>query len=76
MSVREVEQMTVERAKEIKDVFYKHLENIMRDLEECEDTHVIFNVGRHMGMMQDALNEELEKEVKTPGFGSVEIIDA
>ena len=52
--------MTVERSREIeRKVFYKHLENIMRDLEECEDTHVIFNVGRHMGMMQDALNKEL-----------------
>ena len=69
--------MTIERTREIeRKVFYKHLENIMRDLEECEDTHVIFNVGRHMGMMQDALNDELEKEVELPGFGNAEFIDA
>lgn len=56
--------MTIERAREIKDVFYKHFENIMRDLEECKDTDVIFNVGRHMGMMQYDLNNELDKEVE------------
>ena len=61
--------MTIERAREIeRKVFYKHFENIMRDLEECEDTNIIFNVGRHMGMMQDALNDELDKEVELPGF--------
>ena len=61
--------MTIERAREIeRKVFYKHLENIMRDLEECEDTNIIFNIGRHMGMMQDALNDELDKEVELPGF--------
>ena len=61
--------MTIERAREIeRKVFYKHFENIMRDLEECKDTDVIFNVGRHMGMMQDALNDELDKEVELPGF--------
>ena len=69
--------MTVERAREIeRKVFYKHFENIMRDLEECEDTNVIFNVGRHMGMMQDALNDELEKEVETPEFGNSVFVDA
>ena len=65
--------MTNERAREIeRKVFYKYLENIMRDL----DTDVIFNVGRHMGMMQDALNDELEKEVETPGFGDAIFVDA
>ncbi len=69
--------MTIERAREIeRKVFYKYLENIMRDLEECKDTDVIFNVGRHMGMMQDALNDELDKEVESPGFGKAEFIDA
>ena len=69
--------MTVERAREIeRKAFYKHFENIMRDLEECKDTDVIFNVGRHMGMMQDALNEELKKEVEAPGFGNSVFIDA
>ena len=69
--------MTVERAREIeRKVFYKHFENIMRDLEECEDTNIIFNVGRHMGMMQDSLNDELDKEVELPGFGNAEFIDA
>ena len=69
--------MTIERAREIeRKVFYKHFENIMRDLEECEDTNIIFNVGRHMGMMQDALNDELEKEVELPGFDNAEFIDA
>lgn len=69
--------MTIERAREIeRKVFYKHLENIMRDLEECKDTNIIFNVGRHMGMMQDALNDELKKEVELPGFGNAEFIDA
>ena len=67
--------MTIERAREIERmVFYKYLDNIMRDLEECEDTHVIFNVGRHMGMMQDALNDELDKEVELPGFGMNESV--
>lgn len=69
--------MTIERAREIERmVFYKYLDNIMRDLEECKDTHVIFNVGRHIGMMQDALNDELEKEVELPGFGDSEFVDA
>ena len=69
--------MTIERAREIeRKVFYKHFENIMRDLEECKDTDIIFNVGRHMGMMQDALNDELEKEVELPEFGNAEFIDA
>ena len=69
--------MTVERAREIeRKVFYKYLENIMRDLEECKDTDVILNIVSHMGMMHDALNEELDKEVELPGFGNAEFIDA
>ena len=69
--------MTIERAREIeRKVFYKHLKNIMQDLEECKDTNIIFNVGRRMGMMQDALNDELDKEVELPGFGNTEFIDA
>jgi len=65
--------MTIKRAREIERmVFYKYLDIIMRDLEECEDTHVIFNVGRHMGMMQDALNDELDKEVELMGVGNEE----
>lgn len=57
--------MKRERAKEIEMiVIYKHIDHIMNNLEECENTNVIFNVGRRLGMMQIDLQKELEKEIK------------
>lgn len=57
--------MTDKRAMEIERlVIYKYIEDIMIVLGECEDTHVIFNVGRILGKMQDTLNDELSKEVE------------
>lgn len=57
--------MTDKRAMEIERlVIYKYIEDIMIALEDCEDTHVIFNVGRILGKMQDTLNDELSKEVE------------
>lgn len=57
--------MTVERAREIeRTVIYRYLDDIMRDLEECENRHVAFNVGRHIGMMQIQLCSELDKEIE------------
>ena len=55
--------MTVERENEIeRTVFYRYMNNIMCDLEECENSHVTFNIGRHIGMMHFQLLDELDKE--------------
>ena len=57
--------MTNERAMEIERlVIYKYIEDIMITLEDCKDTHVIFNVGRILGKMQDTLTDELSKEIE------------
>ena len=57
--------MTQARASSIEiKVIYKHLDDIMRELENCTDSHVVFSVGRHLGMMQCDLREELEKKLQ------------
>jgi len=56
--------MTQQRANEIeRAVFYKYLETLERDLDRA-DTNVVFEVGRTLGYMQKALQDELSKEVK------------
>ena len=57
--------MTEHRAEEIeRKVFYRHIESIMRTLEECENTHIIFQIGMEMGYLHKSLSEELSKEVE------------
>lgn len=57
--------MTQERANDIERiVIYKHIDNIMRDLEDCDNSNVVFNVGRRLGMLQYDLQQELKKELK------------
>ena len=57
--------MTECRAEEItRKVFYRHIESIMRTLEPCEDTHIIFQMGIEMGYLYRSLSEELSKEVE------------
>lgn len=57
--------MTEERKKEIeRKVFYRHIDPIMRTLEECEDTHIIFQIGMDLGYLHRSLMEELDKEVE------------
>lgn len=56
--------MTQQRANEIeRAVFNKYLDAIERDLERT-DTNVVFEVGRSLGYMQKALQDELSKEVE------------
>lgn len=56
--------MTEQRKSEIeRKVFYRHIESIMRTLEQCDDTHLIFQVGMEMGYLHRSLSEELNKEV-------------
>lgn len=55
--------MTQQRADEIeKAVFDKYLDDIERDLDGA-DTNVVFEVGRTLGYMQKALQDELSKEL-------------
>ena len=57
--------MTKQRKDEIeRKVFYRHLESMMLTLEQCEDTHIIFQIGREMGYLHRSLVEELNKEVE------------
>lgn len=57
--------MTEQRKDEIeRKVFYRHIDNIMRMLEQCEDTHIIFQMGMEMGYLHRSLSEELSKEIK------------
>lgn len=57
--------MTEQRKSEIeRKVFYRHIESIMRTLERCEDTHIIFQMGMEMRYLHRSLSEELDKEVK------------
>ena len=57
--------MTEQRKDEIiRKVFYRHIENIMRDLEKCEDTNIVFQVGMDMGMLYRDLEDELSIEVR------------
>ena len=57
--------MTEQRKGEIeRKVFYRHIESIMRTLEQCEDTHVIFQLGMDMGYLHRDLVDELTKEVE------------
>lgn len=57
--------MTEERAYEIERlVIYKHIDNIMHELEKCEDSNVVFNVGRSIGMMQFDLKKALKEEIE------------
>ena len=56
--------MTRQRKDEIeRKVFYRHIESIMRTLEQCEDTHIVFNIGMDIGYLHRSLSEELDKEV-------------
>lgn len=56
--------MTQQRAKEIeRTVFNKYLDTLERDLDGA-DTNVVFEVGRTLGYMQKALQDELSKEIK------------
>ena len=56
--------MTEQRKGEIeRKVFYRHIESIMRTLELCEDTHIIFRIGMEMGYLRRSLSEELSKEI-------------
>lgn len=57
--------MTEQRKDEIeRKVFYRHIDSIMRALERCEDTHIIFRMGMEMGYMYRSLSEELSKEIE------------
>ena len=57
--------MTGQRKDEIiRKVFYRHIESINRMLEQCEDTHIIFQMGMEMGYLHRSLSEELSKEIK------------
>lgn len=57
--------MTNQRKDEIeRKVFYRHVESIMRTLEWCGDTHIIFQMGIEMGYLHRSLSEELSKEVE------------
>lgn len=56
--------MTQQRASEIERVvFFKYLDALERDLDGA-DTNVVFEVGRTLGYMQKALQDELSKEVE------------
>jgi len=56
--------MTQQRANEIESaVFYKYLDAVERSLDQA-DTNVVFEVGRTLGYMQKALQDELSKEVE------------
>lgn len=56
--------MTGQRKDEIeRKVFYRHIESIMRTLEQCEDTNIVFQMGMEMGYLHRSLSEELSKEV-------------
>lgn len=58
--------MTKQRKDEIeRKVFYRHIESIMRSLEQCEDTHIIFLMGMEMGYLHRSLIDELNKEVES-----------
>ena len=57
--------MTEQRKDEIeRKVFYRHIESIMRTLERCEDTHIVFQMGMEMGYLHSSLSEELSKEIE------------
>lgn len=57
--------MTEQRKDEIeRKAFYRHVESIMRILERCEDTHLVFQMGMEMGYLHRSLAEELSKEIK------------
>ncbi len=57
--------MTEQRKNEIeRKVFYRHVESIVRRLELCEDTHLVFMMGMEMGYLHRSLSEELDKEVE------------
>lgn len=56
--------MTEARASEIeRKVFYRHMEALKCELERCDDSHLVFNVGRRIGLMQKDLRQELNVEV-------------
>ena len=56
--------MIEQRKDEIeRKVFYRHIESIMRTLEQCEDTNIIFLMGMEMGRLHRSLSEELSKEI-------------
>ena len=57
--------MTELRKDEIeRKVFYRHVESIMRTLERCEDTNIVFQIGMEMGYLRKSLSEELSKEIE------------
>lgn len=57
--------MTEQRKYEIERmVFYRHIESIMRTLERCEDTNIVFQIGMEMGNLHRSLSEELSKEIE------------
>ena len=56
--------MTEQRKNEIlHKVFYKCVDNIMHDLEGCEDSHIIFQIGLNVGILHHDLDEELSAEL-------------
>lgn len=58
--------MTEQRKNEIeRKAFYRHIESIMRRLEQCEDTHLVFLLGMEMGYLHRSLSEELSKEIES-----------
>lgn len=57
--------MTEQRKNEIeRKTFYRYIESIMRTLERCEDTNIIFQLGMEMGYLHKSLSDELSKEVE------------
>lgn len=63
--------MTEQRKEEIERVvFYKHIEEIMRTLEECDDSDIVFQLGMDLGRMKNDLDRELEKEL-SPRVGLI-----
>lgn len=65
--------MTGQRKDEIeRKVFYRHIESIMRILEQCEDTHIVFQMGMEIGYLHRSLVEELNKEVEPQESGGEE----
>lgn len=59
--------MTVQRVDEIeRKVIYMSLQYLEDISGRCDDSKVVFHVGRIFGQMQLKLRNELEKEIDVP----------
>ena len=60
--------MNKQRADEIeRHVIYRHMSDLTFNLEQSNETHVIFHVGRIIGMICSDLKRELESEIERGG---------